>query len=236
MIKKIVSLAMCGVLSLGCIGCASKSDYDALEQRVSALESKVGIPTDPTVYYGAFVPETSEVYESSETSNASANQNSSDFSLEGMSAEEIYAKCRYIFNVIPKTPGMTTEEYSQCLGYNDCQCNFPNFSMRGTPSNNCILNIEVTGLRKEMDGTVGCSSGNGDSGLWIKTTICMKIADYETAKAVYELMLADYKNASDTREGTCWVAEVADPQSYHCVAYMIMDGDNYSLWLTDLVV
>lgn len=253
--KKIVSTILASALALSLCACntVSREEYEALNSRVSALEQQAnnGDTNTPVETTNPINPvETTESASTTETTS----QVSNNYTLEGMTAEEIYAECQKIFQKIPQTKGMTISEYYSCLGYTPTNLDdpynntVPNWTFAGDDySNNimnCISRIEVSGLKEQMDGTIGYSVGdNGDSGLWIYTSIYINLTDYETASAVYNLMTADskYTITQNNQTGTTWYANAQSSTDYWQVAWLekrtdANGNDYYRLTLTDLLV
>lgn len=253
--KKIVSIILASILALSLCACntVSREEYEDLNARVSALEQQANNGNTNSL------AETTNSVDPVETTESvivpeTTSQVSSNYTLEGMTAEEIYAECQKIFQTIPQTNGMTISEYYSCLEYapnttGPVELGFPCWTFDGYEYNimNCIRAIEVSGLTEQMDGTVVYSAGNnGDSGLYIYTTVYINLTDYETASAVYNLMISDSKYSgaiqSNNQAGTTWYTSAQSPAgSAWAVAELFKltdpDGnDYYSLVLTDLVV
>lgn len=251
--KKIISTILASALALSLCACntVSREEYEALNSRVSALEQQANNGDTNTTVETTNPVNPVETTESASTTETTS-QVSNNYTLEGMTAEEIYAECQKIFQKIPQSNGMTISDYYSCLDYApvtvEGYSEIPNWTFAGNDyaSNikNCISRIEVSGLKEQMDGTIVYSVGdNGDSGLWIYTTIYITLADYETASAVYNLMTADskYTVTANNQTGTTWYANAQSSYGDWEIARLEKRTDSngneyYRLTLSDLLV
>ena len=205
------AICICLLSSIVLTGCVSKADYEQLEERVSKLEQEQSRVNESTTT----TPKTSTSADPSisESDTETSNQESStNYSLKGMSAEEIYAELQSIYQTIAGCSGMTKEEYMLLFNDSPDNSNFQDFRFEGyydSSISDCIADICPETIYEQMDGTVECSET-----LWIQIDMC--ISDYNTAVDFYNLFVSDekYKDYiySNYQEGTTWRALATDNQ------------------------
>lgn len=201
------AICICLLSSIVLTGCVSKADYEQLEERVSKLEQEQSRINESTTTTSETSTATDPSISESDT-EASNQESSTNYSLEGMSAEEIYAECKSIYQTIVGCSGMTKEDYLKL--FNCRYADISGFYFDGYEEYevvDCVSSIYVDNIYEEMDGTVD-----------YKETICIRIdfriSDYQTAVDFYNLVVSDekYKNDinSNSQEGTSWGATVND--------------------------
>ncbi len=199
------AICICLLSSIVLTGCVSKADYEQLEERVSRLEQEQSRINESTTT----TSKTSTVADPSisESDTEASNQESStNYSLEGLSAEEIYAELQSIYQTLSGCSGMTKEEYMLLFNDSPDNSNFQYFRFEGyydSTISDCIDEICPEGIYEQMDGTV-----DRQETLWVQIDLC--ISDYETAVDFYNLFVSNEKYKenmlSNSQDGTNWVA------------------------------
>ena len=223
------AICICLLSSIVLTGCVSKADYEQLEERVSRLEQEQSRINESTTT----TPETSTVADPSisESDTEASNQESStNYSLEGMSAEEIYAECESIYQTLSGCSGMTKDEYMHLLKVSSADPYGYYFHFDGyydETITDCITCVYFDGVTEQMNGTIECVDNP-----WM--TVYMRISDYQTAEAFYNLIVSDkYKDiiVSNDQEGTGWSAQVRAPDGYNTwtVLELAKINDAYSI-------
>jgi outer membrane murein-binding lipoprotein Lpp len=226
------AICVCLLSSIVLTGCVSKADYEQLEERVSRLEQEQSRINESTTT----TPETSAVADPSisESDTEASNQESStNYSLEGMSAEEIYAECKSIYQTLSGCSGMTKDEYMRLLNVPSNELYWPHFYFDGyydETITDCITCVYFDGVTEQMNGTMECVDNP-------PMTVYMRISDYQTAEAFYNLIVSDkYKDiiVSNDQEGTSWSASVlaSDGYNYWPVLELAKSYDAYSITFT----
>lgn len=218
---KLISLVVLGSIAL--TGCSSVNETSQSETQI---ETTTAISTTEVVF-------TEEVTVTSET-----QLQDNVYPLDDMTAEEIVEECKKIWETIPKSHGITVEEYKDLLGYQQAkhkEQSFPNFVF-DNGSNDYILSVEVKGVREFEDGTV-YSIGEAEEIIWIWMTIDIHIEDQDKAEQVYNLMLKDvFRVTKDERNEDSWEATAENPQAPFVCATMCKDGTEYSLKFTNISI
>lgn len=237
--NKLISLVLVGCVVL--TGCSSSSsEYDDLERRISVLESQVSsLSAEETQTNNTETTIAETTIDETTNDSESIIQTSEKtyiYSLENMTASEIYYECMKIFDTISHSQGMTIDEYYDSLSAKSDGAYFPDFSFHTSDSgSDYIQSIRCQGLAIQMDNTVG-NENDGDSGLWIWMTISLNISDYDKAKEVYELMTTAYNVSRNEQEGSTWKTYAENPQSEFCFLTMRNNGSSYDIEFTYLLV
>ena len=227
------AICICLLSSIVLTGCVSKADYEQLEERVSKLEQEQSRVNESTTTTSETSMATDPSISESDT-ETSKQGSSTNYSIEGMSAEEIYAECKSIYQTLSGCSGMTKDEYMYLLkvssvdSYGDY--NFYYDGYYDETITDCITYVYFDGVTEQMNGTIECVDNP-----WM--TVYMRISDYQTAVAFYNLIASDkYKDiiASNDQEGTSWSAQVRAPDGYNywTVLELAKMNDAYSITLT----
>ncbi|MDY6340093.1 MAG: hypothetical protein SPL61_10745 [Saccharofermentans sp.] len=160
------------------------------------------------------------------------------YPLDDMTAEEIVGECKKIWEAIPKSHGITVDEYQAILGHQQStnQPNsFPNY-MFDNGLNDYVLSVEVKGVREQEDGTIYCS-GDAEVIIWIWMTINIHIEDQNKAEQVYDLMMKEvFRATKDDRDGDSWEATAENPQAPFVCATLCKDDSGYNLKFTKIYI
>lgn len=223
------AICICLLSSIVLTGCISKADYEQLEERVSKLEQEQSRINESTTT----TPETSAVADPSisESDTEASNQKSStNYSIEGLSAEEIYAECKSIYQTIAGSSGITKEEFMDLYDSSPDYLPFVFDGFDDDTINDCIISIRSDGITEQMDGTIICSEN-------LLVTICLRLSDYKTAEAFYNIVVSEassnekYKDyvISNYQEGTNWSASVnsADGWTYRQIINLEKRNNSY---------
>lgn len=178
------------------------------------------------------------VFTEDSTTTSESQEKGNIYPLDDMKAEEIVEECKKIWEIIPKSHGITVEEYKSILGYQQSTKNiisFPSFIF-DNGLNDYVLSVEVKGVKEQNDGTVFCV-GDVEVYVWIWMTITIHIEDQDKAEQVYDLMIKDVLRATnDDRSGDSWEATAENPQAPFVCATMSKDDTGYNLKFTNIVI
>lgn len=218
---KYISLVV--LVSVALAGCSS---INATNQSETQIETTTQVSTSEVTF-------TEDVTITSET-----QLQDNVYPLDDMTAEEIVEECKKIWETIPKSHGITVEEYKDILGHQQAkhkEHSFPSFVF-DDGSNDYILSVEVKGVRKLDNGTV-CSIGEAEEIIWIWMTIDIHIEDQDKAEQVYNLMLKNvFRATTDDRNSDSWEATAENPQAPFVCATMCKDGTGYRLKFTNISI
>lgn len=198
------------ILLIGAVlftGCVSDSEYEALEERVSYLESMLGV-TQETEQPSS---EESEEDASSAQVEDTATTEAFTYRIDSLSNDQVLAECKYYFDNVPNQ-GETFDEYYSSLKatpiktYNDngVYCRFYDDSdSKAVPGYDVIREISINGTQAEMDGTIGYS-GNSYT-----VHIGMVLTDYDRAEYIYDnlynMIVTDkFEVVYDRKDSTSW--------------------------------
>lgn len=240
--KKLISILLLSGIMLSLSGCVSQKDYKDLEKRVEYLEQQQNTAQSTTIETTNII-QTSSIDETTESTIIS-NEKDTYWSLEGMTAEEIYAECKEIFNTIPKQGGKTLDEYFDCLKYkpNNRDLTIWSFDDYDNDKNDYYKNhiwiLQIHGLQEEMDGTIGYKNKDSDSGLWVSTSIKLRVSDYNIVKQIYDLRCSEFSNVRREENGTSWYAYANNPQSEFILISVTKDDNSggYIIEMTDYCI
>ena len=204
-------------------GCSSVKETNSIETQT---ETTVTTTTSEVVY-------TEEMTTTSETESKG-----NIYPLDDMTAEEIVDECKKIWETIPKSHGITVDEYKAVLGHQQSISqpdSFPGFVF-DNGLNDYVVSVEVKGVRELDDGTIYCT-GDAEVIVWIWMTISIHIEDQDKAEKIYDLMMKDeLRPTKDDRNGDSWEAIAENPQAPFVCATMCKDGNGYNLKFTNISI
>ena len=226
--KRFLSLLLLG--SVAITGCSSTTNVETESSITSIEESSSEVPT--TTESSVEITETTTV---ETTTVTETTMDPTVYSLEGMSAEEIYAECEMIIDTVMSSPGKTVDEYYDSFKAASQDKDFPNFSFSRAPID-CICGISSRrGLILQSDDTVAFEE-TWDTPLWVWVTVNLSINDYEKATETYDLLSATYKVSKSTQEDDYWESYAENPQGPFCFLSMKKTGDAYDIEYTYLSI
>lgn len=219
--NKIISLVLAGCIAL--TGCSSVKETDPIETQP---ETTMPITSSEVVN----TEETTATTEQEQLGNI--------YPLDDMTAEEVVDECKKIWETIPKSHGITLNEYQTLLGHQqstNLPNSFPSF-MFDNGLNDYVLSVEVKGVKEQDNGTIYCS-GDVEVSIWIWMTINIHIKDQDKAEQVYDLMLKEvFRATKDDRDEDIWEATAENPQAPFICATMCKDGSGYNLKFTNISI
>lgn len=226
--KRFLSLLLLG--SVAITGCSSTTNVETESNITSIEESSSEVPT--TTESSVEITETTTV---ETTTVTETTMDPTVYSLEGMSAEEIYDECMMIFDTVMNSPGKTIDEYYDSFKAVSQDKDFPSFSF-SRESIDCIYGISSRrGLILQPDDTVAFEA-TGDSPLWVWVTVNLSINDFEKAKELYDLLSTTYIVTKSTQEDDCWETYGENPQGPFCFLSMKYNGSAYEIEYTFLSI
>lgn len=220
--KKSMIGVISSILILSLTGCVSDKEYKDLEARVSYLESQLGVDNS-----------NSEANQNADESDADANEENVDstasdsdesqkeaytYYIDSLSTDEIVSACEKISVNIP-SQGQTYESYLSSFDatpvtyseYENFEGGAINILFRDEnnyeqPTRDAILEVDVEGVQKEMDGTIG------HAGSYYQISTDMVILDYDKAVEIYDklfnsaVLRSNISDINDDRASTSWKA------------------------------
>ncbi len=196
-------------------GCVSKSEYDALEERVSNLEQQINSNQNNGNTTNENESEETEGTTTAESQVPEAVNNI--WSLDGMTSEEIY-ELIIEYTDIPDE-GTTVEEYRSRFSVEPYSSDDATslFFFDGTIDDVVYASSYVNSVSNRFDYNMD-SSIHVD-GIWQPySSIYVVIDDYDTAVAVYNalypIVLENYEVFEDISEGTEWYVNTMNEGSY----------------------
>lgn len=225
--KRFLAIILIG--SLAITGCSSNQIADAESSVISVEVSSSEVSVSET---------SEELTETTTVEPTTVTETTLDptvYSLEGMSAEEIYAECMMIIDTVMNSPGKTIDEYYDSLKAVSLDKDFPKFSFSRQPID-CVYEISSKrGLILQPDDTVAFEN-NGDSGYWVFITVNLSISNSEKAKEVYDLFSTTYIVTKSSQDDDYWETYGENPQGPFCFLSMKYNGSAYEIEYTYLLV
>ncbi len=176
-------------------GCVSKSEFEALEKRVTELEQQ------------NYTNRESQIENNNNQDN---NLTEFTYSIDNLSAEEVVSECKYYYENSPKQ-GEKYENYFSCVKADPTYTSddglfdiyFRSLSPNTFANNDVITRILFSGLQQEMDGTIGYSGNT------YYVEVDLIIQDYEKASTIYNQLYTiivdeNYTDIQDNRSSTYW--------------------------------
>nr|WP_027871159.1 hypothetical protein [[Eubacterium] cellulosolvens] len=161
-------------------GCASNSEYEALERRVTTLEERLGVTSDKNM-------QKNEPMNDINGEQAIVSPESSyTYDIDEMTAEKVVETYQYYYNNIPKQ-GSSFDDYYATLKVKPVKtsdtsifCQFYDENDKTIPERDVIKSISIGNIEAEMDRTIGY----GDTG-YFTVNIDLIIHDYDKAVDIY---------------------------------------------------
>ena len=207
--KKSISIMMVCMMTVTSLsGCVSKSDYDALEERVSNLEQQIN--SNQTNDNSTIENESQEPEEVTATESQVPEAVNNIWSLDGMTSEE------RVDLIIEYTdiPDEATLLY------------FYDGTIDNTVYASSYVNSISNNFEYNMDGSIHVD------GAWRPNSqIYVVVDDYDTAVAIYNalhpIVLENYEVFEDISEGTEWYVNTINEGSHNYYTLRLSYEENY---------
>lgn len=227
--KKSISIMMVCMMTVTTLsGCVSKSDYDALEERVSNLEQQIN--SNQTNDNSTIENESEEPEDVTTTESQVPEAVNIIWSLDGMTSEEI-VDLIIEYTDIPDE-GTTVEEYRSRFSVEPYSsedatllCYFDG-TIDGVVYASSYVNSVSNNFEYNMDGSIHVD------GAWHPNSqIYVVVDDYDTAVAIYNalhpIVLENYEVFEDVSEGTEWYVNTINEGSYNYYTLRLSYEENY---------
>lgn len=213
--KKISIMMVCMMAVTSLSGCVSKSEYDALEERVSNLEQQIN--SSQTNDNSTVENESEEPAEATTTESQVPEVVNNIWSLDGMTSEEI-VDLIIEYTDIPDE-GTTVEEYRSRFSVEPYSSEDATllYYFDGTIDDVVYASSYVNSVSNRfdynMDGSIHVD------GVWQPcSSIYVVIDDYDTAVAIYNalhpIVSENYEIYEEVSEGTEWYVNTMYEGSY----------------------